>query len=305
MRFAILVVAAALLCLGCTNMALERATLAQASSVADLRYSEVLENLAMVADDPAVLPAYSSIFAGTAEISDTAAANSTTLTLVRASRGAVTFGMETIDVPLSRNIKENWTLDPVVVPEKLRALRCACRWILTRSGDSASDSDVHLAKYKPPHGCGNRGEDSGFYFDVMDRLNLIPPDWLHVGRRQEVPHDACYHAHCHDTYVWVTPDGIDGLTKFALVVQAIARVQIDTVYFPQPVINTVKVVKQWTPESEVKPGNRTITSTATLYVDQEGWLVPNATTAAIPLKVRNDNIGTNAGLRSLISTSSK
>jgi len=304
--------------LGCTNMALERATLAQASSVADLRYSEVLENLAMVADDPAVLPAYSSIFAGTAEISDTAAANSTTLTLVRASRGAVTFGMETIDVPLSRNIKENWTLDPVVVPEKLRALRCACRWILTRSSDSASDGEVHLAKYKPPATCDHKDfvdpgfacdhkevGNPGFYFDVMDRLKLIPPDWLHVGRRQEVSHDACYHAHCHDTYVWVTPDGIDGLTKFALVVQAIARVQIDTVYFPQPVINTVKVVKQWTPESEVKPGNRTITSTATLYVDQEGWLVPNATTAAIPLKVRNDNIGTNAGLRSLISTSSK
>src|ERR1700722_321278 len=78
MKSAIMLLASVWACAGCTSIALERHTLSQAASPTDIRYQEVMDNLAMVARDPYALPAYSSIFAGTAQIADTAQLVSTT-----------------------------------------------------------------------------------------------------------------------------------------------------------------------------------------------------------------------------------
>jgi hypothetical protein len=111
-------------------------------SSTDLRYREVLENLAMIADNPAILPSFSSIYAGTTDISDTLQASSQTIWLRMLTKpfgSATLFSTESLDVPATRAVKQNWTLDPVIVPEKLAAMRCACWWAL----------------FGPEHLCGN------------------------------------------------------------------------------------------------------------------------------------------------------
>src|SRR5690242_12755450 len=60
-----------LLLSGCTTLSLERQTIRQSASTSDLQYQEVMDNLAMIACDPAFLPSYSTIFAGTTDVSDT------------------------------------------------------------------------------------------------------------------------------------------------------------------------------------------------------------------------------------------
>jgi len=46
--------------------------------------------------------------------------------------------------------------------------------------------------------------------------------WYGVGTRKDVPKGECGVAHYKGTWVWVTPDGIDGLTRLALAVRDIA-----------------------------------------------------------------------------------
>jgi len=135
---------------GCTSTALKRATLFQAQSSMDLRYKEVVENLAMVASNPDILPAYSTIFAGTADINDTGKATSTSVwsrIAMKPFRFASFFSTQTADFLGSRAIKSNWTLDPVIVPEKLRAIRAASRWVILGPQNAGPDI-VYLKTYE-------------------------------------------------------------------------------------------------------------------------------------------------------------
>jgi hypothetical protein len=282
--------AAAALCAGCTTVALKRDTLRQAGSSADLRYHEVVENLAMIAANPAFLPSYSSIYAGTTDVSDTIQLSSQSVlscTLAAAGRSVTVLATETLDVPSSRTIKENWTLDPVIVPEKLVAMRCACRWVLFGPGHLC-EGCAGLRKYQP-------GDPPNYYFDVADKLAGLPSDWLHVGKCGDVPRNACYQANCHGTYVWVTPDGMEGLSQFTLILQGLARVALESVYFPQPATRTLKLSS-----TELKPGDPKV-KTVTVYVDAQGLLTPGAGMPAVQRKVRVDNVGKNAELRSIIN----
>ncbi len=52
--------------------------------------------------------------------------------------------------------------------------------------------------------------------DVQRDIVKIHPGWYHVGRKHDVPKDACYVGHYHDCYVWVCRDGVGDLTDFTL-----------------------------------------------------------------------------------------
>lgn len=52
--------------------------------------------------------------------------------------------------------------------------------------------------------------------EIVDELQTIRPGWYGVGRKGDVPKDACHIAHHGDVYVWVCPSGVDGLTQFTL-----------------------------------------------------------------------------------------
>ena len=58
--------------------------------------------------------------------------------------------------------------------------------------------------------------------DVVDDLQMIPTGWFGVGRRHDVPKDACFVAHEGKVYVWVTRDHRDDLSKFTMAILDIA-----------------------------------------------------------------------------------
>jgi hypothetical protein len=300
---------------GCTSVALERATLAHAASSTDLRYKEAIENLAMIASNPALLPAYSSIHAGTTNVTDIVRGSTVSTwarTAMKPFRYATYFATQNADFTGSRAVKSNWTLDPVIVPEKLRAIRAACRWVAF-GPENVGPEIRFLQRYEPPRFLEKSidgtflgmqaiapGCEEGYYFDVADRLRALPRGWLHhVDRRLDVPRDACYWAGCGGKFVWVGPEGMAALSEFVLILQQIARADLGSAYFPRPVTRTIRIPFQ---SGGLLGGG---TATATLYVDEEGRLTPGQNARAIPIKARQDNVGTSSELRSVINASAK
>ncbi len=273
---------------GCTTLALERHTLAQEESPTDIRYKEVLENLAMVAHDPATLPAYSSIFAGTVQITDTAQLASMTTFAPGAAAQMLT-------PQLTRAALGNWALDPINAPEKLEAIRCACRWVIYGPDFACRDCPGLLATPE-------QAPSPGRHFGVADRMAQLPAGWLHVGRLCDVPLKACYKAHCGDTWVWVMPDGMQALADFNLIIQDIARVDINstTLLFIRPTPSdfsfpTTATVR--TPCCEGPYANQSANVMAAVSVDPCGILVPDTPY----YRWRLENLGSDPNLRSQIN----
>ena len=130
------------------------------------------------------------------------------------------FASESANPSVSRSVNQNWSIDPIVVPEKLEAIRAVCRWVFWGPAGVSKESMSLLIRpdQAPP------GPDR--HFGVADSMAQLPAGWLCVGKLKDVPVCARYKAHCGDTWVWVTPDGIKGLADFTLIVQNIARVSL-------------------------------------------------------------------------------
>jgi len=92
----------------------------------------------------------------------------------------------------------------VVNPDKLRAIRSAYQ--LTTRGETTDPVGYALLNS----------------FLGPDYMPLIQVGWYGVGCKRDVPACACYVAHCGDRYVWVTSDGLDGLSRMTLVVLNVA-----------------------------------------------------------------------------------
>ena len=67
------------------------------------------------------------------------------------------------------------------------------------------------------------GERSPLVRNVCRKIDLIQRDlariesgWFHVGRKRDVPKDACYIGRSGHTYAWVSADGREQLTQFTL-----------------------------------------------------------------------------------------
>jgi hypothetical protein len=286
MRLWILALAASS-CTGCLMQSLERHSLVQAGSVVDMRYREVIDNLALVANNPGSLPAYSTIFSGSAQVTDTGQVSSTTLwQRVRGTAVQDGFASEVGNPQVSRTLLQNWTLDPIVVPEKIEAMRCACRWALYGS-EHTGDTRGLLASPDQAPGPGR-------HFGVADRLARLPVGWLHVDHCKSMPLGACYKAHCGNVWVWVMPDGMQGLAEFALVLQDIARVLSSSPtlfnYPPDPAVLRFEVAPPTGSKAECQ-------FAVAVTLDEHGQLVP----PQVYSPVRIDNVGAPANLRSQVN----
>jgi hypothetical protein len=290
------------LCSGCLVDASKHETVAQIETSMDMRYRQVVENLAMIAANPDALPAYSSIFYGTINMQDALMASPTT-GWARNAAGIVHFNSQVLDLPESRQITENWSLDPQNVPEKLAAIRAACQWVLFRTQPMDRDGQS-LLKYDPNY-C------PGFYFDVATQLATLvasDPCWLHCSnRRRDVPRCACYWAACCGKYVWVEPSGMRGLSAFTLILQTIARYDLSKALQPAPktrivTANNVKVCQK-SPNSTAPI--TVFVKSITFNVDENGQPVSGPGASFLPQKIHYDNVGQYSELKSALSAASK
>jgi hypothetical protein len=279
-------------CTGCTSLALERHTLSQGVSAEDLRYRETLDAVAAVAENPATLPAYASIYAGTAQVMDSAQMASSTIWAVKGFMSSVVNGYfsETANPVVSRNVVQNWSLDPIVVPEKLEAIRGACQWVLF--GPERISNSCRSLLASPDQVC-----EPGRHFGVADALSRLPLGWVHTGSFSDVPACAVFKAHSGRTWVWVCREGLPGLADFSLILQDIARVNSNSpsLFAPPPLISGIRVVTNAIGESATGGNERALS--AFVYVDPSYQLVPPQ--PYMPYRI--DNVGLEAHFTSKIN----
>ena len=224
MRMRFLAMLLLIFCTGCLTDRLSKRAVHQAGSDMDLRYHEVLFNLAMIAEDSTALPVYAPLYAATPALTGNAQISSNIVLqhLVPASP-MEGFNSATINPTLQRQQLENWSLDPILVPEKLEAMRCACQWVIHGPDRIGPECLSLLGKADdfPP-------EDRGRHFGVLERLAEIPPGWLHCESRRLPPLRAAYKARCGERWAWVMPEDVQALADFTLIMQNIARVDINS-----------------------------------------------------------------------------
>src|SRR5262249_22822022 len=197
---------------GCqTHLALRDNTVRTTGTLTDLNYQQVLDNVAMFVANPSSMPSVSIINAGTVTVGDqktfnASATYSPTLTFAQQGGGALPILTLLFNPSGQRNVTENWSLVPVTDVDNLRRIRCAFQ-MLVLDGGQTTDCES----------CSDLLER--FYLGETDRMDcVLPRGWFHAGRKKDVPKDACYVGRYCDTYVWVLPEGVEGLTRFTMTV---------------------------------------------------------------------------------------
>ena len=233
---------------GCTHRSLTRNTVLATSTVMDVQYTSVLNNVAMMAGQPEALPNHVHLADGVVQINDRVgigqAGGFSTF-------GGGPFGFEQLGPSGQRQISEQWGTDATTDPERLYDLQCLYRVALglpplpppsgiayIRRNDSPQDSPDRdagvepVAFLQPSTGGGSSGTsgtssgDSGDKRRVPIRVLLSdvpPPGWYQIGCKKDVPKDACYVGHWGDRYAWVTADGVPGLAGFTLTVLTVIK----------------------------------------------------------------------------------
>jgi hypothetical protein len=183
---------------GCTHLQLQTSTVKQAESITELFYRQVLNNLAMFHCQPDALPHFSVTGTGGTSVNDHGEATA------EFEWDPFSIARQQLGLGGSREIEEQWTLAPVVNPEKLRAIRCAFQ-LISHGTSSDPECDKLLVSFL--------GEGYGEW---------LPRGWYGCGRRRDVPRDACYTGHFGDQYVWVCSGHVESLTRLTIVLLNIA-----------------------------------------------------------------------------------
>ncbi len=230
---------------GCqTHLFLRNNTACTTDTLTDLNYQQVMDNLARFVHNPSSMPSIAIINAGTVTVGDqkSFSANATyapTLTFPQQNGAGLPILSLLFNPSASRTLTENWSLMPVTDIDNLRRIRCAFQLVVLNGGET-TDCDQCLELLRR------------FYLGETDRMEcVIPTGWFMAGCEKDVPKDACYVGqHC-GTYVWVMPEGVEGLTRFTLNVLELAA--------GKPHAPTQTVVRTYGPDGKLQ--NTQITTT--------------------------------------------
>jgi hypothetical protein len=127
---------------GCTSLRLQHSITSQATTLSDLHYQQVLNNLAMFAANPYAMPAHVAIRDGSAQIQDFGQATSG-LDIA----GAV---KTSLGLTGSRTVVEQWGVSPVTDDIEVRIIQVAYQralgWPVVMDYDTANDLARELCK---------------------------------------------------------------------------------------------------------------------------------------------------------------
>lgn len=186
---------------GCTHVQLRRSMLRQHKTLADIQCQQVLDNVARFVANSRSMPYFAYAATGSTQVVDSGSV-SPTFTWTQLSQA--------LGLTASRTLTESWGTVPINNPDKLYAMRCAYQVLVNGSWDECDTCIDRLAQMLGPR----FKENPECY---------IPMGWFSVGGKHDVPrHCVCYVSSYCDTYVWVMPEGMDGLTKFTMTILDIA-----------------------------------------------------------------------------------
>jgi len=215
-----LIVLAFLTSTGCTHLQLERFTTKQIATQTDIYYTEILNNLAMVAKYPGSLPPFTLLGTGQIQITDSGS-NTDLVNPNSVMQGVVS---TSYGVTISRADQLNWTIWPISDPDRLALMRCVYQLALGLSPSDCDSCYEKLRKLLCPESAGKTSGTPAHLSEDECLCCAIPHGWMNVGCKRDVPHHACYVGHYRDTYVWVTPDGLEGLTRLTLTILNLATI---------------------------------------------------------------------------------
>lgn len=182
---------------GCTVDQLRFSTGRQGNTIIDVQYRQALDNIARFVAVPDSLPHFATTSTGTTQVTDAAGLNALTFNWHPHTGSAAIGG--------NRTVLENWTLVPMLEPDRLQAMQLAFK-IVTRAELSPCDNLEKLKEYLAP-------------FTPECQL---PLGWYCVGRWWwQVPKHVPF-GHYDGTYVWVRPGRMADLSQFTLTLLMIA-----------------------------------------------------------------------------------
>lgn len=261
---------------GCTHRQLASSTVRTASTVMEIEYQMVLDNIAMFTCQPDALPWHVQLKEGTAQVSDEIGISG--LGVYWASSPGFDGGPRGV-----RDISQQWGADAVTDPLEVKLLQDVYRRAIglppdpdpefirrarrervreNRDGSGSNGSGGENEEERNgPAGDDSRSEDSrdaengeestrwnstetgwqvGFsgpyLYHTTDNNSVVvephpsaefdvPQGWFSVGCAEDVPVDACYVGRHGGRRVWVTPDGVRGLSQFTLIVLSIVELE--------------------------------------------------------------------------------
>jgi hypothetical protein len=209
---------------GCVSEQLQHTTLRLSGTLPNLSEQQVLDNLARTVENSSALPYFALITDGLADVRD----QGTFATDLKAVVNKYTEA--TIKPGVSRQVDGNWSLKPMVNPDRILAMRGACRIAL---GIGITQAEAELLAYY-------LGEDG---------LNSIPRGFVCHGRFRDVPWKyASYIAHCHGTYVWVMPQHAEAFSQFILIILKLYQNKISVPVAGAPVAPTFEPAPKGKPQ---------------------------------------------------------
>jgi hypothetical protein len=209
---------------GCkTQQSLRENTVVTAATLAEVNYQQILDNVAMFVDNPAVLPSFATIGGGAVTVADHITVNvAPTYVPTLAFHQQSGAGLPILSIFFSptcdRLVTENWALQPVENAHRLRDIGCAFQLLVGEEG--------------PDPYCVRHLQEALLTEDEPLAV-LIPRGWYCVGKKHDVPKDACYVGHHCQTYVWVMHDGVGGLSRFMLTVLQLAEAKDEKAAKPE------------------------------------------------------------------------
>lgn len=255
-RTQVLIVSATLIAVlsGCQSLQVERKTAALASNLSALQYSQVMDNLALIADSPGSLPHYALAQAGKASVQWSGQATGSLSWDLLTAAGKLFdrffLDKESIGVQASRVDVGDWDTTPDLDPMQMILMQALYLHVLGQPMlDDQRCALETFFSYKPRLTAKEiqdiELEMNGIWTDAKDPAKAAvlagftdyKPDysialndvytsletgWVHVGHCKDVPKDACYVGrHCH-TYVWVDKENMKSLTNLTIAVLEIA-----------------------------------------------------------------------------------
>ena len=231
---------------GCEAIQLDHRTCRMSSTLSDLQYREVMDNLARMAACPNSLPYFNVATTGHTSIQQQGQATAGLgWGLVTAAPtgftqlfGKTLLNTETFGLQFNQQDIDTWDTVPSLDPIQLLAMQglyhkalglpmspiqvrvldqfyarsnpaCARDPLLTTRCRDRIGAKATVAKFQPTK------EYLAILWEMYDDLG---PGWLHVTPKKCVPQDVCYVAFAPDTYVWVTGKGMEQLTNLTLLI---------------------------------------------------------------------------------------
>jgi hypothetical protein len=249
-----LIILVILACSGCTHRQLSRSIIHQASTIVTVEYQMVLDNIAMYTASPELLPWHVRISDGTVQVNDEGG-----ISELGVQWGDPAGFMQALRAV--RSVTEQWGAHPVTDPLVVKTLQDVYRQavglpplpdprLLAQSSTSAEASRTEAApatgkepyaiasdenvEELPPADVVPSGKtppgavaselpyDGSPLARLRDKIE-VPVGWFCIGRKCDVPKNACFVGHYCDNYVWVMPDHVEDLSQFTLIVLGITK----------------------------------------------------------------------------------